>query len=532
MKKRLLIDVLLLGGLLACASALRADDLPPALTAPVSSERIFVGVGKTHMIDFPANLQRVASALPEIAEGVPVSARSIMLNGKAAGETSLVVWMTDGTRRVFDISVRVGAEKIEMAEAQLEREFGKDVSITFDTQNVYLSGRVKDLYAASRAVGIAETVGKVVNLLRVDIPPQEEQVLLKVRFANVDRSFSRDLGANLFGNPGGYPASATVGSYSPTRIASVDSTGGKSAISFNLSDSLNLLLFDPKLNVGTTIRALENKNVLEILAEPNVLAMNGHEASFLSGGEFPFPVVSSAGGAGGVSISFREFGVRIRFLPTVTPRGSIQLHVSPEVSSLDYANSLTISGYTVPAISTRKVETDIELVSGQSFAIAGLLDNRTQESLSKIPGLANIPLFGKLFQTKSVSKSNAELLIIVTPELVAPIPEGKQLPDIERPVPFLEAPGISKNVPRTPDVNETGPAPTKPRKSELPVQEMQQMMYRQQMMQFQAPSIDTSLTQPNSGQTAGAGSGGATGGAGAGAGGTSGTGGSAVTIKK
>lgn len=530
MNKRLLIDVLLLGGLLACASALRADDAIPPMTAPVSSERIYVGVGKTHMIDFPANLQRVASALPEIAEGVPVSARSIMLNGKAPGETSLVVWMTDGSRKVFDISVRVGAEKIEMAEAQLEREFGKDVSITFDTQNVYLSGRVKDLFAANRAVGIAETVGKVVNLLRVDIPPQEEQILLKVRFANVDRSFSRDLGANLFGNPGGYPATATVGSYSPTRITSVDSTNGKSSISFNLSDSLNLLLFDPHLNVGTTIRALENKNVLEVLAEPNVLAMNGHEASFLSGGEFPFPVVSSTGGAGGVSISFREFGVKIRFLPTVTPRGSIQLHVSPEVSSLDYANSLTISGYTVPALSTRKVETDIELVSGQSFAIAGLLDNRTTDSLSKIPGLANIPLFGKLFQTKTVSKSNSELLIIVTPELVAPIPEGKTLPDIERPVPFMEAPGISKNAPRTPDVSETGPAPTKPKRSELPVQEMQQMMFHQQMLQYQSPSTDNSLSQqPPAGQTGSAGGG--TNAAPSG-GGTTGAGGSGVTVKK
>ncbi len=527
MKKGLLIDILLLAGLMACASALKAADAVPAATAPVSSERIMVGVGKTHMIDFSSNLQRVASALPEIAEGVPVSARSIMLNGKAPGETSLVIWMADGTRRVFDVSVRLAAEKIEVAEQQLEKEFGKDVQMAVDNQNVYLSGRVKDLYAASRAVYIAETVGKVVNLLRVDLPPQEEQILLRVRFANVDRSFSRDLGANFFGSPGGISSTATVGSYSPTRVSGLNQTGSSADTTFSLSDTLNLLLFDPRLKMGTTIKALENKNVLEVLAEPNVLAMNGHEASFVSGGEFPFPTVSSTGGAGGVSISFREFGVRIKFLPVVTPRGTIQLHVSPEVSSLDYANSLTISGYTVPALSTRKVETDIELVSGQSFAIAGLLDNRTTDSLSKIPGLGNIPLFGKLFQTKSVSKSNSELLIIVTPELVAPIPEGKQLPDLERPVPFMEGPGISKNSPRTPDVSETGPAPTKPKRSELPVQELQQMMFRQQMLQYQQPVADTSLGQPGA-PNSGAQSGTSPSASGAGAGGA---GGSAVTVK-
>ena len=464
--RSIFIDLLLLAGLVGCASALRAADG----TSPVSSERLLVAVGKTYLLDMPVNIQRVSLASPEIAEAVPVTARSIMVNGKGAGETSLVLWLTDGSRRVYDVSVKVAAEKIQAAEGQIEREFSSDVKMVVDNQTVYLTGRVKDMFAADRARSIAETVGKVVNLLRVDVPAQEEQILLKVRFANVDRSFSRDLGANFYGSPAGIPLTATVGSYSPTRATSVDNTKS----TFSLSDSLNLFLFDPHLNMGTTIKALESKNMLEVLAEPNLLAMNGHEASFVSGGEFPFPTLQGGGGGvGQVTISFREFGVRIKFLPVITPRGTIQIHVTPEVSSLDYANSLNISGYTVPGIATRRVETEVELQSGQSFAIAGLLDNRTTESLSKIPGLGNIPWLGKLFQTRQMQKSNSELLIIITPELVAPIPEGKALPDIERPTSFLEGPGIQKTAPRTPGAAETGPPVERPRHSELPIQELQ-----------------------------------------------------------
>lgn len=478
-RKGLLFDILLVAGLLVCASSLRAAGLredeapaPSASTSPVSGERLLVGVGKTYLLDLPVNIQRVSLAAPEVAEAVPVSARSIMINGKSPGETSMVLWLTDGSRRVYDVGVKVAAEKIMAAESQIEREFGKDVQLVVDNKIVYLTGRVKDLFAADRARAIADTVGLVVNLLRVDVPPQEAQILLKVRFCNVDRAFSRDLGANFFGVAGGIPVTATVGSYSPTRATNV--TGDTAT--FGLVDALNLFLYDPHLNMGTTIKALQNRNVLEVLAEPNVLAMNGHEASFVSGGEFPFPTLQGGGGGvGQITISFREFGVRIKFMPTLTPRGTIQLHVTPEVSSLDYANSATISGYTVPALSTRRVETEVELQSGQSFAIAGLLDNRTTESLSKIPGLGNIPLFGKLFQTKTVSKQNSELLIIITPELVAPIPEGKELPDLERPVQFMEGQGIMKTPPRTPGVTETGAPPARPMRSDLPVQELMLM---------------------------------------------------------
>ena len=462
--RRRLTDLLLLIGMALCCNILRAQTHPAV-------SRILVGTGKTYILDTSVNIERIAIASPEIAEAVPVNARSVMVNGKVAGETSLVVWLNDGTRHEYDINVRIAASRIDGASRQLEEEFGGRVHADLDNTSVYLTGTVKTLYDSQRAVAIAETLGRVINLLRVEVPPQEVQILLKVRFANVDRTKSKDLGINFIGAPKGFPFGSQTGAY-PNGTVSTGS-GGQSTVS--LTDALNLLFFDPQINVGATLKDLEGRAVLQILAEPNLLAMNGHEASFVAGGEFPYPTLSGGGSAASqVTIQFRQFGVQIHFLPTVTPRGTIRLHLSPEVSSLDFANALTANGNTVPALNTRKVDTDIELESGQTFAIAGLLDQRTTESFSRIPGLADIPVLGKLFTTKGTTASNSELLIIVTPEFVAPIADPKQVPDLERPTPFLSGKGILNDPPRTPGTEVTGPAPLKPRRSEIPVQEMQQ----------------------------------------------------------
>jgi pilus assembly protein CpaC len=213
---------------------------------------------------------------------------------------------------------------------------------------------------------------------------------------------------------------------------------GKST-SFNISDALNVFLFRPDLNLGATIQALQQNNVIQILAEPNLLTVAGKEASFLAGGEFPYPVVQGSGtGLPTVTIQFKEFGVRINFTPTILPNGEIHLKVAPEVSSLDFTDGLNFQGFTVPALSVRKVATDIELGNGQSFAIAGLLDNRVTDNLSKIPGLGSIPFFGKLFQSRSLTRTKSELLVIVTPELVHPLPAGNELPKLDMPKPFIK----------------------------------------------------------------------------------------------
>jgi pilus assembly protein CpaC len=488
-------DILLLAGLVMCASALRAaTQQTVAADFAQGVENISVGSGKTLLLDMPVNIERVSIAAPETAEAVPVSARNLMINGRTPGETSLVIWLSDGSRREYNLDVKINASRIDAAKEQVDREFGGNVQLTVDNASVYLTGRVKDLYEADRALSIATVLGKVVNLLKIDTPPQERQILLRVRFADVDRSKALNLGINFFGAPHGIPFNTTTGQSAPTTIGTLPVAGAPT--SFSLSDTLNLLLFDPHFNVGATLQALAAQNILQILSEPNLLAMNGKEASFVAGGEFPFPTLQGGGaGIGQVTVSFREFGIRLHFLPTITPRGTIRLHVTPEVSSLNYANSLTVSGSTVPALSTRRVDTEVELQSGQSFAIAGLLDNETTESLSKIPGLADIPLLGKLFTSKVISKSNSELVVIVTPELVEPIPVGQAAPDLTRPDGFIQGPGVLTQAPRTPGTDQTGAGPARLPRTEISVQEMQQLQ-KASGPQFQSGASQTGPAFP------------------------------------
>ncbi len=458
-------------------------------TSPVNeAERISVGAGMTHLLDMPVNIERVSVAAPETVEAVPVSARSMMVNGKAPGETSLVIWLSDGSRKEYDVDVKIGAAKIAAAKEQLEREFGDSVHLTADNTSVYLSGTLRDMYQAQRAVSIATAAGRVVNLLNVAVPPQEKQVLLKVRFADVDRSKSLELGINLFGVIKGYPFTETAGTAGGTSPSSITPP-----ITFTLSDALNLFLFDPHANIGASIQALAGKNVLQILAEPNLIAMNGKEARFVAGGEFPYPTLQGGGaGVGQVTISFREFGIQLKFTPTLTRRGTIKLHVAPEVSSLDFANALSVAGGTIPALNTRKVETDVELQDGKSFGIAGLLNNQTTETLSKIPGIGDIPVLGKLFQSKTVNRQNSELLVMVTAQLVDPIPAG-QMPELPMPLSFLQGPGIMTTPPQTPGVDKTGGAAAHAARAEISVQEMEQI---QKVDQVQAPGTAPANTLP------------------------------------
>ncbi len=409
---------------------------------PTDSSELLVAVSKSIVLENASGVRRVLIGNPEIAEAIAVSGTEVVINGKAPGNTTLVLWTASGKRSLFDIHVQGGHSKEDTAREELARELpDQDISIRMEGENVFLRGLVSDVVGASRAVAIASTLGKVVNLLNVKAPPAEPQILLRVRFANVDRAASIDLGANLFSTgAGNTPGLISTQQYTPPTPVSVGSP-----TQFTFSDALNVLLFRPDLNFGATIKALQAKQLLEILAEPNLLAMSGRPASFLAGGEFPYPTLQGGGsGIGQITVQFREFGIRIHFLPTVTPRGTIRIVVSPEVSSLDFANGLTVQGFTVPGLATRRVETEVELASGQSFAIAGLLDNRLTETINKIPGLGDIPLLGKLFQSKSQSRNRSELLVLVTPEIVEPIPAGDKLPAISMPQGFM------KNLPMDP----------------------------------------------------------------------------------
>jgi pilus assembly protein CpaC len=242
---------------------------------------------------------------------------------------------------------------------------------------------------------------------------------------------------------------------------------GTSPVTSTLSDALNLFLFRPDLNLGATLKLLESRGLLEVLAEPNVLAQNGKQASFVAGGEFPYPVVQGSTGVGGaaVTIQFREFGVRLNFVPTITPRGSISLRVAPEVSALDFTHGLTINGFSVPAITLRKLDTAVELNEGQSFAIGGLLDNRVTDTIDKVPFLGDLPILGKFFQSKSHEKENTELIVIVTPEIVRPIPQGAPLPQLKYTVPFMDP-----NTPADQMTPVKGNSVSVPRPSAIPIE--------------------------------------------------------------
>ena len=448
-----IVFVVLIG--LACATIeAQAPAAPP--TAPTegvrfqdSTNELSVTVGKAVLVDTAQPVQRVAVGVGDIVEAMAVSPTEIMLSGKAPGETSLIIWDIRGGRQFFNVTVRasnlVTGDTLDGIRRELRSELpNQTIRVSYENGSIFLRGNVKDLTGSQRAVEIAGTAGKVVNLLSVDVPSSDPQILLKVRFEAVDRNREQQLGINLFNlGLGNAVGGVTTGQFPAPTIASGSSGGSGGGVTgagatATLSNEGNLLAFFPGLDVGAVITAMQQKGVVQTLAEPNVLAANGKEASFLAGGEFPYPVVSgTSGGTAAVSIEFKEYGIRLNFIPTITPRNTIRLQVAPEVSALDFTNEVEISGFEVPGITSRKVNTEVELQDGQSFMIGGLLDNTTSETFQKVPFIGDIPILGKLFQSESKTKNNTELIVIVTPEIVAPFPANATLPELHFPDKFI-----------------------------------------------------------------------------------------------
>jgi len=395
-----------------------------SLGADAPADEIHLLTGRSVVLEHPDDIVRISVANPEVMDAVAVTTREVLLNAKASGTTSLIIWSKPGDRQMFTVYVAVNAEALDR---QIKDTFpGEQIQIRGGKDALTLTGRVSSAAVAERVAVLAATVVKtVINYLEIAPPAADKQILLRVRFAEVNRVAITQLGVNFLSTGAlNTPGSVSTQQYSPPRASTLDSTIGArvsgTSSSFTLSDVLNVFAFRPDLNLAMMLRALQSRNLLEILAEPNLVTSNGKEATFLAGGEFPFPVVQGGGNAGAVTIQFREFGVRVSFTPVLTPHNTIRMHVRPEVSSLDYANALVISGFTVPAISTRRIDADVELQLGQSFAIAGMLDRRVTENLQKIPGLASIPLLGNLFKSRSATKANSELVVLVTPEIAGP----------------------------------------------------------------------------------------------------------------
>jgi pilus assembly protein CpaC len=406
-----------------------------------SANELSVAIGKTVLIDCAKPVSRVAIGMGEIAEASAISPTEIMVVGKAAGETSLILWDNKGNRQFFNVVVRppvtISNDRLDSVRRQLQIELpGQPLRLSADHDIIFLRGTVRDLTSAARAAEITATAGKVVNLLNIEVPAADPQILLKVRFASIDRTKALQAGINIFSTGFGN----TVGSTSTGQFSqpTVSAGSGSTSATATVSNDLNLYAYFPGLNLGATLEALETKGITEVLAEPNIVTSNGKQASFLAGGEFPVPIAqSSSSGSGAITIQFKEYGIRLNFIPTITPRGTIRLQVAPEVSALDYGHEVTIDGSVVPAISSRKVNDEVELADGQSFIIGGLLDNEETQTFEKIPFLGDIPIIGKFFQSISKTKTNTELIVIVTPAIVQPIPAGAPLPELKYPTPFL-----------------------------------------------------------------------------------------------
>jgi len=398
-----------------------------------------VMVGKSLLINTTERLRRISVTDETVADANVITPTQILVHGRSPGEVSLLIWDEHERSRSFDLRVDVD---VTAAAEEEKRVFPEEqITVTPSRSAIVLSGHVSTEDTAKRAGMIAEAYSKnVVNVLTFG-PVGAQEVLLEVKFAEVDRSALTQLGVNVFttgaGNQIGTTTTGQFGGFGQQHVTDrFPRPSAPFTSDLTLNDVLNVFLFRPDIHLGAVIRALQTKNLLQILAEPNLIAVNGKEASFLAGGEFPFPIVQPGQGFASVTISFKEFGVKLKFTPVIMPNGNIHLKVVPEVSTLDFANSLTISGFTVPALSTRRADTEFELRDGQSFVIAGLMDNRVTNIMNKIPGLGDIPILGNFFKSKSAQKSNSELMVLCTVRRVEASQQAPEGP--KNPKPFLE----------------------------------------------------------------------------------------------
>jgi len=373
-------------------------------------------VGRSTVLNVGQPIMRVSLTRPEIADVVLTGTQQLLVHGKTPGTISLFVWNHAGAIKRYDVTV---ARDLTQLTDQLKQLFpGESISVTGNGKDVVVSGTVSSKYiiekAAEVAAGYVEKKDDVVNLLRQQEGVATNQVLLRVRFAEVSRSALTELGASFF-TPGykNYIARSTTQQFAAPTFDS-DATGGKLVF----SDYLNLFLFNSKEAIGTLVRALQSKGLFQSLAEPNLVTENGKEASFLAGGEYPYPVVQGTSSNVAVTIVFKEYGIRLSFTPTLMGGDLVHLKVKPEVSSLDFGNSVTYQGFRIPALTTRRADTEVELMDGQTFAIAGLLNNTMTSTMQKIPGIGDIPILGLLFRSKAAQKSQTELVVMITPQIL------------------------------------------------------------------------------------------------------------------
>jgi pilus assembly protein CpaC len=471
-----------------------ASLVPPAINSSSLADQLHITVGRSVMLTSAAPLRRIYVGNPAVLQTYTSGSSEIVLTAKTAGVSSMVLWDETGGHRLYTVSADLDPEALR---ASFNAAFpSSSIHVETGEGKVFLTGSVASDAASDAALKMASLYTKdVVNSLVV-VPVHGKQVQLKLRIVEVDRTRLDQLGVNIFA--GGRTAVGTS-----TQQFSSTATGSGSSLS--VSDPLNIFLYNAKLNVGLTVKDLEQKQILQVLAEPTLTTLSGLPARFLSGGEFPFPVVQGGtGNSTAITIQFRPYGVKVEFTPTVNPDGSIRIKLSPEVSTLDYTNAVTISGFTIPALSTRQTETEVEIQNGQSFIVSGLLDHRTTEIMSKMPGISSIPILGDLFRSKNFNHSVVELVIIVTATEVDPL-TSSPLAEPEQPkmaTPNLDSnafDGKAHNLPKGISAStqqSQPPAPTQTPAQSKPQAQVQTQSKPQAQPQPQQPAPQVRTDQP------------------------------------
>lgn len=400
---------------------------------PTETQSVHIQVGRSIILNTQSRMRRIVVSSPDVLDTSIISPTQVVVTAKAAGSSSLVLWDESSNARIVDVYADVDVSGLR----QDIRSAYPDEAVEVEPEEgrVVVSGKVSSKAVQDDVLRIASAYSKnVVDSTTLEVR-REKQVMLKVRFIEVDRTKLQQFGINILSTGAANTlGSTTTGQFyppSPGGGVLTGSIGGSvtgSSGSFQVQNLMNIFLYRPDLNLGAMIQDLEQKNIAQILSEPNLMARSGEPAKFLAGGEFPFPVVQGGSGNGtAVTIVFKPYGVKLEFTATVVG-DEIRLKIAPEVSTLDFTNAVTISGFEVPALSTRRAETDVQLKNGQSFGIAGLLDRRTTVQLSKIPGIGDIPILGELFKSRSVNKTNTDLLVMVTPTIVDPAMEPPAAP--------------------------------------------------------------------------------------------------------
>lgn len=424
----------LLGGVLLAQEP--AAPVTPQTTdnSNAASQVVHILVGHTVVVRTDTRLRRVLVGNPTVVTTTTTSPNELAITAAGAGSSSVVLWQEDNSSRIVEVFADVD---VSMLRDAIRTSFPKEtISAEAEEGRVVLTGTASSQAVIDQIAKMAQPFAKdLVNSVHLS-QARQRQVMVKVKFAEVDRTKFNTFGFNLLSTgAANTPGTISTGQFGPPNLGTSGALSGVigagnrgTTTTLNASDLLNVFLFRPDLNLGATIEDLQQKNVVQILAEPNLLASDGQPATFLAGGELPYPVVSGAQGQSTVSVQFKPFGVKLEFTGTIEADDVVRLKVYPEVSTLDYTNAITISGFKLPAISTRNATTVVELKSGQSFGIAGLIDKRTTALMSKLPGIGDIPILGELFKSRSINKINSELLVIVTPIIVDPASDPGTVP--------------------------------------------------------------------------------------------------------